>query len=161
MSIRLDTPVAAEETEAADPSSVFEEGGVLKGLKVIDSEKGKGKGRGGVEMGSGGKAQGKGVNDKAKAADAESSDEGRGFPRLSGPANLWYTVTTHDNSIKDVRDGFARYGSPVSRMLRIAYGPFELGKIPRGGVLEVPVPKHIADAARRFAQDRAAKGQEK
>lgn len=66
-----------------------------------------------------------------------------------GKQNKWYSVTTYNNSTKDIRDAFARYGVGVSRILRVSFGSFDLGKIPKGGALEIPVPRHIVEASRR------------
>ena len=53
-------------------------------------------------------------------------------------ANAWLTVSLHEGRNREVRRVFAHLGYQVNRLIRIAYGPFQLGKMPRGEVEEVP-----------------------
>jgi len=53
-------------------------------------------------------------------------------------SNTWMTVGLREGKNREVRKVFAHLGYPVNRLIRIAYGPFQLGKLPRGGVEEVP-----------------------
>ena len=39
---------------------------------------------------------------------------------------------------REVRRVMAHLGLAVTRLIRIAYGPFQLGTLPRGAVSEVP-----------------------
>jgi 16S rRNA U516 pseudouridylate synthase RsuA-like enzyme len=87
----------------------------------------------------------------SNALDRGSGGGGGGGP--STKASPWYTVVTYTSSVKDIRDGFAKYGSDIVRLVRTAYGPFELGStIPVGGALELTVPRHLVSASRRFAE---------
>lgn len=52
--------------------------------------------------------------------------------------NAWLTVSLKEGRNREVRRIMAHLGLPVSRLIRVAYGPFQLGTLPRGGVEEVP-----------------------
>lgn len=52
--------------------------------------------------------------------------------------NAWLTVSLREGRNREVRRVMAHLGLTVSRLIRIAYGPFQLGTLPRGGVEEVP-----------------------
>jgi len=53
-------------------------------------------------------------------------------------ANAWLTVALREGRNREVRRVMAHLGLEVTRLIRIAYGPFQLGNLPRGGVQEVP-----------------------
>ncbi|WP_205028287.1 pseudouridine synthase [Oleisolibacter albus] len=53
-------------------------------------------------------------------------------------ANSWLTVGLREGKNREVRRVMEHLGLPVSRLIRIAYGPFQLGKLDRGGVEEIP-----------------------
>ncbi len=53
-------------------------------------------------------------------------------------ANAWLTVSIHEGKNREVRRIFDYLGWPVLRLIRVAYGPFQLGNLPEGGVEEVP-----------------------
>lgn len=55
-----------------------------------------------------------------------------------GPTNAWVTLSLHEGKNREVRRVLGHLGHPVGRLIRIAYGPFQLGHLARGAVAEVP-----------------------
>jgi 23S rRNA pseudouridine2605 synthase len=53
-------------------------------------------------------------------------------------SNAWLTVSLAEGKNREVKRVFEHLGLPVSRLMRIAFGPFQLGQLDRGGVAEVP-----------------------
>jgi pseudouridine synthase len=49
----------------------------------------------------------------------------------------WLIVTIKEGKNREVRNIMAYLGLRVARLIRIAYGPFSLGKLPRGGIEEI------------------------
>lgn len=56
--------------------------------------------------------------------------------RVQG-ANLWITLALKEGKNREVRKVLEHLGLIVTRLIRVAYGPFQLGNLPRGEVLEV------------------------
>ncbi|MBO0711065.1 MAG: rRNA pseudouridine synthase [Acetobacteraceae bacterium] len=52
--------------------------------------------------------------------------------------NAWLSVSLREGRNREVRRVMAHLGLQVTRLIRIAYGPFQLGNLPRGAVDEVP-----------------------
>ena len=63
--------------------------------------------------------------EKAKEAGDQSS------------ANLWLTVRISEGKNREVRKVLESVGLTVNRLIRLAYGPFQLGELPLGAVEEV------------------------
>lgn len=53
-------------------------------------------------------------------------------------ANQWLTVGIREGKNREVRKVLAHIGLMVNRLIRVSFGPFELGKLKEGEVEEVP-----------------------
>jgi len=53
-------------------------------------------------------------------------------------SNAWLTISLHEGKNREIRRVMEHLGLSVSRLIRIAYGPFQLGDLPRGAIEEVP-----------------------
>jgi 23S rRNA pseudouridine2605 synthase len=53
-------------------------------------------------------------------------------------ANVWITVALEEGKKREVRRALETLGLTVNRLIRVAYGPFQLGALERGEVAEVP-----------------------
>jgi 23S rRNA pseudouridine2605 synthase len=53
-------------------------------------------------------------------------------------SNAWLTVSIREGKNREIRRVMQWMGYHVTRLIRISYGPFALGPLPRGGVEEVP-----------------------
>lgn len=52
-------------------------------------------------------------------------------------ANAWLTIALREGKNREIRRALDAVGFPVSRLIRVSYGPFQLGKLPAGEVEEV------------------------
>ena len=52
-------------------------------------------------------------------------------------ANNWLEITLHEGKNREIRKVMQAMGLHVNRLVRIGYGPFELGDLPRSKVIEV------------------------
>ena len=55
----------------------------------------------------------------------------------NAPANLWISVSITEGKNREVRKVLEHLGLTVNRLIRLAYGPFQLGTLPLGSVEEV------------------------
>lgn len=53
-------------------------------------------------------------------------------------ANAWLTVAIAEGKNREVRKVMEHLGLTVNRLIRVAYGPFQLGHLARGAIEEVP-----------------------
>jgi len=53
-------------------------------------------------------------------------------------ANQWLAVIIREGKNREVRKIMEHVGLQVTRLIRVSFGPFQLGKLPRGGIEEVP-----------------------
>jgi 23S rRNA pseudouridine2605 synthase len=53
-------------------------------------------------------------------------------------ANAWCVVALTEGKNREVRRIFEYLGCTVNRLIRLSYGPFQLGALPRGQLEEVP-----------------------
>jgi len=51
--------------------------------------------------------------------------------------NSWLTVALKEGKNREIRKIFEHFGCKVSRLLRVSYGPFQLGALPKGQIKEV------------------------
>jgi len=53
-------------------------------------------------------------------------------------SNAWITMSLAEGRNREVRRVCEHLGLPVTRLIRVAYGPFQLGQLPPGAVADVP-----------------------
>ncbi len=53
-------------------------------------------------------------------------------------ANIWITAALREGKNREVRHVLAHFGLEVNRLIRVSYGPFQLGELARGEVEEIP-----------------------
>lgn len=51
--------------------------------------------------------------------------------------NSWLTVSLREGKNREIRKIFEHFGCTVSRLMRLSYGPFQLGSLARGEIKEV------------------------
>jgi 23S rRNA pseudouridine2605 synthase len=54
-------------------------------------------------------------------------------------SNCWLTMTLSEGKNREIKKLLERLGVQVTRLIRTAYGPFQLGELAQGAVEEVPV----------------------
>lgn len=52
--------------------------------------------------------------------------------------NVWITMTLNEGKNREIRKVLEALGLQVSRLIRVAYGPFQLGRLEPGEIEEVP-----------------------
>ena len=52
--------------------------------------------------------------------------------------NSWVTLSINEGKNREVRNVMRHLDLQVNRLIRTAYGPFQLGKLPKGGIEEIP-----------------------
>jgi len=61
-------------------------------------------------------------------------------PGRDGAANQWISVSLTEGKNREVRKVLEALGLTVNRLIRVAYGPYELGSLEKGEVQELPSP---------------------
>jgi 23S rRNA pseudouridine2605 synthase len=84
--------------------------------------------------------------DEAKLRGLEGGIEIDGFrygpiqatlDRVQG-SNAWLTVALREGKNREIRRVLEHFGWPVSRLIRLSFGPFQLGGLAAGAIEEVP-----------------------
>jgi 23S rRNA pseudouridine2605 synthase len=57
--------------------------------------------------------------------------------RIQG-SNAWLTVALREGKNREIRRVLEHFGWPVNRLIRLSFGPFQLGGLPTGALEEVP-----------------------
>ncbi len=53
-------------------------------------------------------------------------------------SNAWLSIALREGRNREVRKLCEHFGWPITRLIRVSFGPFQLGHLPRGAVDEVP-----------------------
>jgi 23S rRNA pseudouridine2605 synthase len=70
--------------------------------------------------------------------------------------NVWLTVAIREGKNREVRNVLAALGLAVNRLIRISFGPFQLGEIPPGGIEEVKARVLREQLGEKLARDAGA-----
>lgn len=73
--------------------------------------------------------------------------------------NQWMTITLHEGKNREVKRLLEYCGGKVNRLIRTSYGPFQLGKLPKGAVEEIK-PRILKDQVPSYAEKMEEKKQE-
>jgi len=52
-------------------------------------------------------------------------------------SNTWLTVSLKEGKNREIRRLMEAFGLQVTRLIRVSYGPFQLGALPKGGIDEI------------------------
>jgi 23S rRNA pseudouridine2605 synthase len=72
-------------------------------------------------------------------------------PGHDGGANQWLVLSLAEGKNREVRRVLEALGLTVNRLIRVAYGPYELGALERGDVAELPSPRLTAGGGEKSA----------
>ena len=64
--------------------------------------------------------------------------------------NVWADVTLEEGKNREIRRVFEHAGCPVNRLIRVSYGPFQLGSLSEGAIKEVPRKAMINSIGKKF-----------
>jgi 23S rRNA pseudouridine2605 synthase len=66
-------------------------------------------------------------------------------------SNVWITFAMREGKNREVRNVLGALGLAVNRLIRVSYGPFQLGELPEGAIEEVPTRHLRAQLGERIA----------
>ena len=52
-------------------------------------------------------------------------------------SNAWITISLKEGKNRQIRKAMKFLGYPVNRLIRTSYGPFQLGNLVKGEILEI------------------------
>jgi 23S rRNA pseudouridine2605 synthase len=64
--------------------------------------------------------------------------------------NTWLTIAIKEGKNREVKRICEHLGLQVNRLIRTAFGPFQLGELPRGGIEEVPARAMKSSIGEKF-----------
>jgi 23S rRNA pseudouridine2605 synthase len=64
-------------------------------------------------------------------------------------SNAWLTIALKEGRNREIRRVMEHLGLSVTRLIRVSFGPFQLGQLERGGLEEIP-GKALREQARRY-----------
>lgn len=67
-------------------------------------------------------------------------------------ANSWLTLVLREGKNREIRRVMEAMNLRVNRLIRVSYGPFDLGKLPRGEAQEIPTAVMKAQIAKFFKE---------
>ena len=69
-------------------------------------------------------------------------------------ANVWLTFAIREGKNREVRNVLEQLGLQVNRLIRVSFGPFQLGEFAEGAVEEVGPRRCASSSARRWQRGR-------
>lgn len=67
--------------------------------------------------------------------------------------NQWLTIAINEGKNREIRNVCRHLGLQVNRLIRTAYGPFQLGKLPKGDIEEVPGKQLKEQLGRKICEE--------
>jgi 23S rRNA pseudouridine2605 synthase len=76
-------------------------------------------------------------------------------PEGKGGSNVWMTLTLSEGKNREIRKVMEALGMQVNRLIRLSYGPFKLGPLPRGALEEIS-PRIVKEQLAGFFKGKKA-----